>query len=108
MTTTARSHSPFLSTFPGRYYYDPAIFEEEEQRIFGEMWFFVCRADALPLRERVRAGRDEALVLRLRAQDRAEHRDGAAAVARVGGVLLAGPRQRGSAGAGSPARRTPS
>jgi len=48
MTTTVRSHSPFLSTFPGRYYYDPAIFEEEEERIFGEMWFFVCRADALP------------------------------------------------------------
>ena len=48
MTTTVRSNSPFLSTFPGRYYYDPAIFQEEQEHIFGKMWFYVGRADALP------------------------------------------------------------
>src|SRR5579871_931283 len=48
MTTTARSNSPFLSTFPGRYYYEPAIFQEEQEHIFGKMWFYVGRADALP------------------------------------------------------------
>lgn len=47
MTTTVRSNSPFLSTFPGRYYYDPAIFQEEQEHIFGKMWFYVGRADAL-------------------------------------------------------------
>ena len=48
MTTTVRSTSPFLSTLPGRYYYDPAIFEQEKERIFSAMWYFVARADALP------------------------------------------------------------
>ena len=48
MTTTIRSHSPFLSTFPGHFYYDPAIFAEEQARIFGGMWYYVGRADALP------------------------------------------------------------
>lgn len=48
MTTTVRSQSPFLSTFPGRYYYDPTLFEQEQERIFSTMWYFVARADALP------------------------------------------------------------
>src|ERR1700686_488222 len=47
MTTTVRSNSPFLSTFPGRYYFDPAIFHEEQELIFGKMWFYIGRADAL-------------------------------------------------------------
>ncbi len=40
MTTTIFSNTPFLSTFPGRYYYDPAIFAEEQEKIFSAMWFY--------------------------------------------------------------------
>lgn len=47
MATAMRSGSPFLSTFPGRYYYDPALFAQEQERIFSTMWVYVGRADAL-------------------------------------------------------------
>lgn len=47
MTTVMRSGSPFLSTFPGRYYYDPALYAREQERIFSTMWVYVGRADAL-------------------------------------------------------------
>ncbi len=48
MTTTARSEAPFTSTLPGRYYYDPAIYALEQERIFSSMWVCVGRAEALP------------------------------------------------------------
>ena len=48
MTTTVRSNSPFLSTFAGRYYYDPAIFEQEQECLFSAMWYYACRVDAVP------------------------------------------------------------
>jgi phenylpropionate dioxygenase-like ring-hydroxylating dioxygenase large terminal subunit len=48
MTTTMRSDALFLSTFPGRYYYDPAIFEQEQERLFSAMWYYACRADEVP------------------------------------------------------------
>lgn len=47
MSTTGHSKAPFASTFPGRYYYDPAIYALEQARIFGKMWVYTCRADAL-------------------------------------------------------------
>lgn len=47
MATAMRSGSPFLSTFPGRYYYDPALFAREQERIFSQMWVYTGRADAL-------------------------------------------------------------
>lgn len=47
MATVMRSGSPFLSTFPGRYYYDPALYAREQERIFSTMWVYVGRADAL-------------------------------------------------------------
>ena len=47
MSTTFRSKTPFASTLPGRYYYDPAIFAQEQEHIFGKMWVYACRADAL-------------------------------------------------------------
>src|SRR6266550_5638276 len=47
MTTTARSETSFTSTLPGRYYYDPAIYELEQDRIFSQMWICVGRADAI-------------------------------------------------------------
>src|SRR5581483_9646040 len=48
MTTVVRSEPLFLSTLPGRYYYDPAIYALELEKIFSSMWVCVGRADALP------------------------------------------------------------
>ncbi len=48
MTTATRFQVEPIMTLPGRYYYDPAIFAEEQQRIFSESWICVGRADALP------------------------------------------------------------
>jgi Rieske 2Fe-2S family protein len=38
----------FETTLPGRWFYDPAIYEREQERLFGRMWTYVGRADALP------------------------------------------------------------
>lgn len=48
MSTTLRSKTPFASTLPGRYYYDPVIYTQEQEKIFGKMWIYACRDDALP------------------------------------------------------------
>ncbi len=47
MSITFRSESPFLSTLPGRYYYDPSIYAQEQERLFSHLWMCVGRADAL-------------------------------------------------------------
>lgn len=47
MSTSVPSKAPFASTLPGRYYHDPAIYEQEQEYIFGQMWVYVCRADDL-------------------------------------------------------------
>lgn len=38
MSTITQPSSPFLSTFPGHYYYDPIIYAREQERIFSRMW----------------------------------------------------------------------
>jgi glycine betaine catabolism A len=48
MTTATRFQVEPIMTLPGRYYYDPTIFEQEQQRLFAESWVCVGRADALP------------------------------------------------------------
>ena len=38
----------FETTLPGRYFFDPEIYAREQERLFGQMWTCVGRADALP------------------------------------------------------------
>ena len=48
MNTVFHTKAPFASTLPGRYYYDPAVYAQEQEHIFSKMWVYACRADALP------------------------------------------------------------
>jgi phenylpropionate dioxygenase-like ring-hydroxylating dioxygenase large terminal subunit len=48
MATVVRTDPLFLSTLPGRYYEDPAMFALELEHIFSRMWVCVGRADAIP------------------------------------------------------------
>ena len=47
MAMTA-AETTFLRTLPGRYYYDPALYAEEQERIFSTLWVCVGRAEELP------------------------------------------------------------
>ncbi len=69
MTTTARSETSFTSTLPGRCYYDPAMYELEQERIFSQMWVCVGRADAISnvgAYQTVIIGRESILIVRNR------------------------------------------
>lgn len=69
MTTMARTETSFLSTLPGRYYYDLSIYEQEQERIFATMWVCVGRADALAdpgAYRTVGIGRESIIVVRNR------------------------------------------
>jgi len=64
---TMAPSSVFLPTLPGRYYTDPAIFEQEKRDIFEKQWMYVCRARDVPRPGRfVRAtvGNESVLVVR--------------------------------------------
>ena len=41
-------------TLPGRFYHDPAIWEREQERLFGRLWVCVGRADQFPATGRYR------------------------------------------------------
>ncbi len=65
---TMRNHATGEArTLPGRYYYEPAIYALEQERIFSRLWVCVGRADETPdpgsyvLRD---LGRESVLVLR--------------------------------------------
>ncbi len=48
MAVTLDADTTFLRTLPGRYYYDPAIYAAEQERIFSRRWICVGRAEELP------------------------------------------------------------
>jgi glycine betaine catabolism A len=48
MTGATRNQLEPVMTLPGRYYYDPDIFAQEQQRIFSESWVCVGRTEMLP------------------------------------------------------------
>ncbi|HKG27488.1 MAG TPA: aromatic ring-hydroxylating dioxygenase subunit alpha [Thermomicrobiales bacterium] len=48
MVTTELPRTRFESTLPGRYFWDPEIYDRERDRIFSSMWVCVGRADDLP------------------------------------------------------------
>jgi phenylpropionate dioxygenase-like ring-hydroxylating dioxygenase large terminal subunit len=70
MTTMTRSESLFLSTLPGKYYYDPAIYEQEQEKIFECMWVCIGRAETIPPKpgayQVVTVGRESVIVVRNR------------------------------------------
>ena len=70
MTTVARSESLFLSTLPGRYYYDSAIYELEQEKIFSNMWLCAGRAESIPAKpgayQVVTIGKESVIVVRNR------------------------------------------
>jgi phenylpropionate dioxygenase-like ring-hydroxylating dioxygenase large terminal subunit len=70
MITMTRSESLFLSTLPGKYYHDPAIYELELENIFSRMWVCVGRAETLPPKpgayQVVTIGRESVIIVRNR------------------------------------------
>lgn len=48
MSTHTPPSSPFLATFPGRFYYDPAIYAREQECIFARMWVYAGHISDLP------------------------------------------------------------
>jgi glycine betaine catabolism A len=67
MVAALDTRTRFESTLPGRYYHDPAIYEQERDRIFSRMWVCVGRADDLPEAGRyllADVGRESVLVVR--------------------------------------------
>src|SRR3712207_7064022 len=66
MTTTDLPAS-LISTLPGQYYTDPAIFALEQSRVFETMWFCAVRSADLPTPgkfRKVQVGRESVLVVR--------------------------------------------
>ncbi|GAA0261837.1 aromatic ring-hydroxylating dioxygenase subunit alpha [Cryptosporangium japonicum] len=68
---TAIDTPSLISTLPGRYYTDPAVFAGEQERIFETMWFCAVRSDDLPgpgSFRTVRIGRESVVLARGRDQ----------------------------------------
>ncbi|MFG3638070.1 aromatic ring-hydroxylating oxygenase subunit alpha [Streptomyces huasconensis] len=70
MTMTPQSPAPSLiATLPGRYYTDPEIFRQEQERVFEALWCCAVRAadlDATGAFRTVQVGRESVLVTRSR------------------------------------------
>src|SRR5919112_1877209 len=68
MTTTEQPAS-LISTLPGQYYTDPAIFALEQSHVFEDMWFCAVRSGDLAKPgsfKKVQVGRESVLVVRSR------------------------------------------
>lgn len=68
MTTTELPPS-LISTLPGTYYVDPAIFEQEQAKIFESMWVATVRADDVSTPgsfRTVQIGRESVIISRAR------------------------------------------
>src|SRR3712207_7119292 len=66
MTTTDLPAS-LISTLPGHYYTDPAVFALEQSRVFETMWFCAVRSADLPTPgsfRKVQVGRESVLIVR--------------------------------------------
>jgi Rieske 2Fe-2S family protein len=64
---TAPDGGPLARTLPGRFYHDPAIWQLEQQRLFGRLWVCIGRADQIPGRGDYRTapvGGESVLVVR--------------------------------------------
>ena len=67
MKPAAAPGGPLARTLPGRFYHDPAIWQLEQERLFGRLWVAVGRADQLPAAghyRTVRVGDESVLVVR--------------------------------------------
>lgn len=63
----AEIQTRFETTLPGRYYYDPAIYQLEQERIYSAMWVCVGRAGDIPEPGRylaVDVGKESVIVIR--------------------------------------------
>ncbi|WP_079144740.1 aromatic ring-hydroxylating oxygenase subunit alpha [Streptomyces agglomeratus] len=67
--TTTTSTAGLISTLPGRFYTDPGIFRDEQERIFEALWYCAVRSadlDRPGAFRTVRAGRESVIVTRTR------------------------------------------
>lgn len=49
MVSKTSLESPLASTLPGRFYYEPSIYQREQERIFAAMWSCVGHVDQAPI-----------------------------------------------------------
>src|SRR5690349_17300154 len=47
LVTLERPVADPVTTLPGSYYYDPAVFAQEQERLFAQVWVCVGRADSI-------------------------------------------------------------
>jgi Rieske 2Fe-2S family protein len=63
----AAAGGPLARTLPGRFYHDPAIWQLEQERLFGRLWVLVGRVDQFPAAghyRTVRVGDESVLLVR--------------------------------------------
>jgi phenylpropionate dioxygenase-like ring-hydroxylating dioxygenase large terminal subunit len=65
VTSAAKTPTRLTRTLPGRFYHDPAIWQLEQERLFGRLWVCVGRADQFPGAGHYRTARvgDESVLL---------------------------------------------
>ena len=67
MSPAADAGGRLARTLPGRFYHDPAVWQREQDRLFGRLWVAAGRADQLPAAgcyRTVQVGDESVLVVR--------------------------------------------